>query len=141
LGGFGLLVVGYCWSWVLPLNKALWTPSYAVFTAGQAALCLAAFYYVMDLKGRTRWGLPLIVYGVNAITVFVMSGIVAKTLIYVKVPWEGGATSAQAVLFRTVFAPIPGPPEVGSLAYALVWVTLWFGVLLWMYRRGVIIKV
>ncbi len=141
VGGFGLLVVGYCWSWVLPLNKALWTPSYAVFTAGQAALCLGAFYWLMDMRGQTKWGFPFMVYGVNAITVFVMSGIVAKTLIYVKVPWEGGSTSVQSAFFRSTFAQLPGPPEVGSLAYALTWIGLWFLVLLWMYRRKLIIKV
>jgi predicted acyltransferase len=141
VGGVVLLAVGYCWSWVLPLNKSLWTPSYAVFTAGQAAIGLGAFYVAMDLWGRSGWGYPFQVYGVNAITVFVMSGVVAKTLIMIRVPWEDGATSLQAAVFRTVFEWIPGPPEVASLVYALVWITLWYLVLRAMYGRGLVIKV
>ncbi len=141
LAGFGLLVLGYVWGLAFPINKGLWTSSYAVFTAGQAMLCLGAFYWWMDVKGHTRWGQPLVEYGVNAITVFVMSGIVAKTLGAIRVPQaDGTVVSLQSFLYQNVFAPL-GPPQFTSLLYALTWITLWYAVLHVMYRRDVVIKV
>ena len=34
-------IIGYVWSWFFPINKPIWTSSYAVFTAGQAMCALA----------------------------------------------------------------------------------------------------
>ncbi len=141
LAGFALLVLGYVWNGVFPINKGLWTSSYTVFTGGMAMCFLAVFYWTMDLKGYRKWGQPFVEYGVNAITVFVMSGIVAKTLGAIKVTGaDGSPTSLQSWIYHTVFAPI-GPPEFSSLLYALTWITAWFLVLHVMYKRGVVIKV
>jgi len=140
VGGFLLLCLGYVWALALPLNKALWTSSYAVFTAGQALLALGTLFFLVDIKGWRRGVQPFVVYGMNAITVFVMSGTVAKLLGAWKVMGPDGPRSLQKAIFETVFVPL-GPPKVASLLYALVWVTCWYGVLLWMYRRKVFIKV
>lgn len=142
LAGAGLVTLGYVWSLALPINKSLWTSSYAVFTAGQAMCALGACYWLIDLKGHTRWAAPFVTYGINAITVFVMSGIVAKLLGAIRVP--GGETGAgiplQKAIYDGVFAPL-GPDQFTSLLYALVWITAWYGVLRWMQRRGAVIRV
>ncbi len=142
LAGVGLVCLGYAWDLVLPINKSLWTSSYAVFTAGQAMCALAVCYWAVDLKGYTRGTAPLVTYGINAITVFVMSGIVAKLMGAIRVP--GGETGAgvplQKAIFDTVFAPL-GPPKFASLLYALVWIGSWYLVLRWMQRRGIAIRV
>ena len=137
LAGVGLVCLGYAWDLVLPINKSLWTSSYAVFTAGQAMCGLGVFYWLFDVRGHTRWAHPLVVYGVNAITVFVLSGLVAKTLGAIHVDAD---TSLQGAIFNTVFRPI-GPLKVASLAYALAWIASWYAVLAWMYRRRWIVKV
>lgn len=141
VAGVVLLALGYAWALALPLNKALWTSSYAVFTAGQALLALGALFYWVDVRGRTRFTRPFVVYGVNAITVFVMSGIVSKLLSAWKVAGANGeSVSLQKALYEAVFVPL-GPPKVASLLYALVWITCWYGVLRWMYGRKMFIKV
>ncbi|MCB1037830.1 MAG: DUF1624 domain-containing protein, partial [Acidobacteria bacterium] len=95
-----LTVAGYVWSWFFPINKALWTSSYTVFTAGLAfcALGLAAWFF--DLQNHPRLARPFAVYGVNAITVFVGSGLLARTLGYVRIGAEG-TRSLQAFLYQT----------------------------------------
>lgn len=137
LAGVGLVCLGYVWDLVLPINKALWTSSYAVFTAGQAMCALGVFYWLFDVRGHGRWAHPMVVYGVNAITVFVLSGLVAKTLGAIHVDPD---TSLQKAIFDTVFRPI-GPVKVASLAYALVWIGSFYVLLSWMYRRRWIVKV
>ena len=142
LAGVALVVLGYVWDWALPINKSLWTSSYAVFTAGQALCALGAFYWLIDLKGYRRWAQPLVVYGVNAITVFVMSGIVAKTMSAIRVPGGEGSAGVplQKAVFDSVFAPL-GPPKLASLLFALTWIAAWYGVLYVMYKRETLIKI
>ena len=74
---------------VFPINKSLWTSSYATFTAGLAAIALAACYRWVDVNGtprRQQLTEPLVALGRNALLLFVLSGVLAKTLIYVKWP-------------------------------------------------------
>ena len=37
---------------MLPLNKPLWTASYALFASGVAMAALAVFYFILDLVGE-----------------------------------------------------------------------------------------
>lgn len=136
VGGSLLVTAGYVWSWFFPINKALWTSSYAVFTAGIAACALALCVWFFDVRGHGRVARPLGLYGVNAISVFVGSGVLAKTLIYLKV----SDRSLQSILHQTLFASWL-PPYAASLAYALAWIAGWFVVLWWMDRRGMVLKV
>ena len=134
--GFILLTIGYLWSWAFPLNKALWTSSYAVFTGGQAMLMLGLCYWFIDVKGKSGWTKPFVVYGVNAITVFVMSGIIAKTFGFIKI----GDISLQRWIFLNGFDSWL-PTIDASLAYSIVWVFVWYLILNWMYKRNIILKV
>lgn len=134
--GSGLVVLGYAWNWFFPINKALWTSSYAVFTAGLGYCALALAYYLFDLADRRALARPLTLYGINAITVFVGSGLLAKTLLYVKV----GDASLHGWLYGRLLASwLPAYPA--SLAWAVCWIAGWFLVLTWMAQRGIVIKV
>ncbi len=138
--GFVLLTIGYAWHWVFPLNKALWTSSYTLFTAGIAACLLALCYWWIEVQDRRRWTRPFVIYGVNAITVFFFSGLVGKALFLIRVPGESGMEGIQSVLFKTVFAPLASPMNA-SLLYALVWITAWYGVLHIMDRKNIQVRV
>lgn len=131
-----LVIVGYVWNWFFPINKPIWTSSYAVFTAGLAACGLALCTWFFDVLEWRRVARPFTIYGVNAITVFVGSGVVALTLAFVKI----GGKSLQHLIFSNLFSSWL-PPKPASLGYALTWITCWFLVLLWMDRRGIRIKV
>jgi predicted acyltransferase len=89
-----LVVCGYVWGWFFPINKPIWTSSYAVFTAGLAFCGLALCYRFIDVRGNRAIGRVFAVYGMNAIAVFVGSGVVARTLAYVRV---GDASLHQLV--------------------------------------------
>jgi predicted acyltransferase len=138
--GTVLVVGGYVWNWGFPINKSLWTSSYVLLTGGQAMCALALCYWTVDLKGHTRWTHPFVVYGVNALVVFVASTLVTKTLVHVQVTVGGETTSVHQYLFETVFLPL-APPMAASLLYALLYILLWYGVLAVMYRKNVIVTV
>ncbi len=139
--GLALTVAGLAWGLVFPINKNLWTSSYVLLTAGLAAYLFAFVYYIADVVGHQAWARPAVVYGRNAIFVFVVSGLTAKTLYLIKLPSAAGVLiSLQAYLHRALFASWL-PPYAASLAFALANVLAWYLVLLWMDRRGLYLKV
>jgi len=82
-----------------------------------------------------------VVYGRNAVFVFVASGLLARTLGVIKVGGrEAVAVSLQAWLHRTLLASWL-PPCPASLAYAVASVLFWYAVLRELDRRGIYLKV
>lgn len=136
-------VAGQVMNFWFPINKNLWTSSYVVFSAGLALLLLALCFWVIDYKGHKRVAWPFVVFGVNAISVFVLSGMVARVLALVKVGpvrADGSQVSLQRSIYDNLFASWAGPMN-GSLAYAIAFVLIMFMPMLILYRRKIFIKV
>jgi predicted acyltransferase len=141
LGGLTLAAVGQAWHFVFPINKNLWTSSYAVFMAGLASLLLAALYWTIDVKEWRGWTKPFVILGSNAITLFVASGMLVKTLALIRVAGDDGqpiAVSRYAYLHW--FVPLASPKNA-SLLYALANLVILFALLAWMYRRRLFLRV
>ena len=139
-GALGM-VIGWLWGFFFPINKALWTSSYVVFTAGFAAVALATCIWLIDIRGYKRWAKPLVVYGVNPMVAFVGSGIMARLIVsLIKIDYHGKTTPLQQVTYKAVFEPW-FTPEFASLLWALSFVLLWLGILWLLYRRNIILKV
>lgn len=136
-----LVGVGRLWDLALPINKPIWTSSYVAYTTGWALLVLGSLHWLIDVRGWRRWARPLEIYGVNAITMFVASGLMAKTLVLWRIPIEPeGTTSAYALIYQSAFVPWAGPLN-GSLAFAIATVLFWLGVAWVMHARRIFIKV
>jgi predicted acyltransferase len=140
-GSLIAVLVGLLWGMVFPINKNLWTSSYVVFTAGMGGLVLGAFYWMIELRGWKRWSQPFVIYGMNAIAVFVASGLLTKTLVRVRVPAAAGeTTSLYNWIYTNLFASWAGPLH-GSFAFALSYVVFWLFMMWLLYRRGIFIKI
>lgn len=139
--GWVLLLLGVFWSIGFPINKNLWTSSYVLFTAGAALQFLAFLYWVVDVKKWRAWTYPAVVFGRNAIAVFVLSGLVAKTLLLTKVPAaDGRMKSLYQLLYERLFASWAGPLP-GSLAFALATLLFWWVAMLLLARRKIYITI
>jgi predicted acyltransferase len=143
--GVALVACGYVMNIWFPFNKNLWTSSYVVLSAGMSLIFLALCYWIVDLKGYKRIGKPFVIYGMNAITVFVLSGVVGKTLGLIRETTtlaDGTSVqrSLQAYYYETFFASWAGP-MIGSLAYAIAFIVLMFLPVWWLYRHRIFIKV
>ena len=139
--GTALLALGWSWSLVFPINKPLWTSSYVLYTSGLALLTLASCYWLIDIKGYTRWTKPFVIFGVNALTLFVFSGILARLLGMIRVTGpEGKEIALQSWIFTNVFLPFAEPINA-SLAYAVSYILLWLFLMWLLYRKQVYIKV
>ncbi|HTH55407.1 MAG TPA: DUF5009 domain-containing protein [Cyclobacteriaceae bacterium] len=138
--GVVLIVAGSTWGLAFPLNKSLWTSSFVLYTAGIAMQFFAFCYWLIDVQGWKKWATPFTYYGMNAIFVFVASGMLAKTLIRIKIGEGDDKTSLWGYIFKNVYDSWL-PPKVASLAFALTLVSFFLLILWWMYRKKIFIKV
>lgn len=139
--GLLLMAAGYAWSTVLPLNKPLWTSSYAVWTGGIAMVALGVLHRAAMWPGGRLLLHPLQVYGVNALLVFVGSGILGRIVgKLVTVTVDGRTMTLKAWFYESALLPL-AEPRVASLMFALLWVAGWYVVLLALFRRGIVWKV
>lgn len=140
MGNLGLFI-GAIWNAWLPINKNLWTSSYAVFTAGFALIVLGFCYFFVDIKGYKKPVYPFVVYGMNAITVFVLSGIIGRLSVYLKVSLsDGSTTTVKNYIYTNFFASWLGPMN-GSLGYAIAHVLLMYLFVWILYKKRIFIKI
>lgn len=140
--GLGLALGAY----LLPINKNLWTPSYAVFTAGWSLVILAACHALLDeappgLRTLARQAcLPLTIYGMNALFLFVCSGLIGRLLQAIQVANGAVPMTLKAKLFQDLSA-LPISPANASLLFALVFNLVMFTVAWAMWRKQWFVKV
>ncbi|MGI8789156.1 MAG: hypothetical protein ACR2HG_15565 [Pyrinomonadaceae bacterium] len=139
--GVVLTAIGWCWSFWFPINKSLWTSSYVVYTAG-LALCFFGFcFWLIDIKGYKKWSKPFVVFGANAIALYVGSSIMSAILNFVQLDTRLDSTiSLQEMIFKFFFAPLAAPVNA-SLLYAIWFVLIWWLIMCLLYRRRIFIKI
>jgi predicted acyltransferase len=152
VGGALLMWLGSIMDFWLPINKALWTSSYSVFMAGLAMICLGVYYWFIDVQGWRRFVKPFAIYGMNAITVFVLAGVIGRLSFEIKIAAaDGKSVSLKTWLFEKLFAPFASPdtapcfgflasPRNASLLWALMYVALLYLVAWGMYRKKWFVK-
>lgn len=112
--------------YVCPIVKRIWTPSWAVYSAGWTFLILAAFFAVLDVLEWRGWEWFLVVVGMNSIAMYVMSqifrGFVRSRLVMHVGPWG----------FQSLYAPL--------YMDLLILLVLWL-VCAWMYKRKIFLRI
>ena len=143
-GGAIAAAAGLAWSFALPLNKALWTGSYALFTAGLASLAFAACYWLIDVEAVDAWARPFVWLGVNPLAIYFLSELTSDLL---DRPWlrvAGETMALKTWLFWELIDPLVGGrlQEMGvSLVFALLTLAAWTAVAGVLHRRGIRIHV
>ena len=133
--GNALIIVGYTWGLVFPINKSLWTSSYVLVSSGIAAVVLGILIYLIDVKNWRQWSKPFEVFGMNPLIIYVLSILWVKTYFQFHV----GEQNIYGWLYSTVFEPI-GNPTFGSLLFALFHVFGCWLIAYILYKRKIYIK-
>jgi len=137
--GGAAAITGLAWGRVFPINKNLWTSSFAMLAAGMAALTLATCHW-MDVRGWRRWSQPFAAFGRNPLAAYFLSVGVDSILTRSVV----GGTSLKSGLYHWLFdmwlQPCCGA-KAASLAYAVAYVVLWSVVVGAMHRRRVFVGI
>ena len=148
VGGVVMLLTGYWWDKVFPINKKIWTSSFTVYTSGLATITIATMIYLIEYKNMRGWFTKFFdVFGKNALFVFALSAFLPRTLALIRIPDHVDDEGKMAYitpwswLYQRVLIHIPGDPRVGSLAYAIcVILFMWF-VCWWLDKKKIYIKV
>jgi len=122
--GWGIDAVGLC-----PLVKRIWTPSWAIYSTGWVTLMLAGLMAVIDRAGYQRWAFPLIVVGLNPITMY--------CLFQLSSGWIKQQTRTH--FGQQIFNSL-GPEFLPMLERGTVLLVLWL-IVWWMYRRKLFVRI
>ncbi len=125
------LVAGATLGWlgICPLVKRIWTPSWVLFSGGWCCLLLALFYFVVDLRQRGKWALPLVVIGANSIAAYLIAHLFQSFL-------EKALLTHLGVGVFQVFGKSYQPLLHGAATLGLMWLLLY-----WMWRRKLFLKI
>lgn len=131
LAGAALVFAGSVCNVWLPINKSLWTSSFALFMAGLDCVALAALVWLIDGLGYRRWAHPLIVLGMNAIAVYMLSELVplVLTLAFSK------ASAGRGSLENSVDNVSLLPASALQFCYAIVFALGMYAFAWLLYRR------
>lgn len=139
--GVTLCALGWFWSLVFPINKPLWTSSYAVYTSGLALCFLGFCYWLIDISGYRKWSKPFVIFGMNALALYVGAELMSKCLYLIKVTGaDGKAIPLKEWIFSNIFLPFATPINA-SLFYAVTYILFWLFVMWILYRRKIFIRI
>ena len=145
VAGLALLWLGQIGdAWLMPINKNLWTPSYAVFMAGWGCIVFGVFYWLLDAmplpmarERVARWMKPFVVFGMNALFIFALSGLIGRILILVK--FDSGLT-LKGALFEPIQASSLAPVNA-SLVFAIGFVLVMYAIAWGLWKKRWFVKV
>lgn len=130
VAGFLLMSAGFLLTEALPLNKRIWSPSFALATCGLAAMLQATLMYFIDLKDKRRWCRFFEVFGVNPLFLYVLSELLAIVI---------SVTGVKPPVYGAILALVPDP-YLASAVYSLLFMLL-MGAAGWpLYRKKIYIK-
>jgi predicted acyltransferase len=147
-----LVAGGLLWNLSFPINKKLWTSSFALYAGGLSMLLLAAFIYIVDER---RLGLSrinkdpanfsshpiiykiLLVFGTNAILAYMISEL-GDNLMGSIHPSSG--MTLKAATFVTIHRAAP-PADWASLLYSVAFVSLCWLAVLPFYRKRIFLRI
>ncbi len=140
VAGVALILLGLGLSHWLPINKKIWTSSFALLSGGVSLAGFSFYYWVVDGMQWKAWTPPALIFGTNAILAFVLSGVITTLSDRIHVTTEGGRLSLHEWGYTHLFATWLAPVNA-SLAYAIAIVLLNLALLYPLYRRRIFFNV
>jgi len=140
IAGLGLTLSGLLLHPLFPINKQLWTSTYVLFTAGAALLLLAVCYWLIEGLGFKKWAVPFLIFGTNAIAVYVGSSLMAKLMGWIRVSSGGEGVSFKAFVYNQLLVPWAGYLN-GSLVFPFLLILIWIGIMIPLYRNKIFIRI
>jgi len=140
LAGNLLIAAGLIANQWLPINKKLWTSSFSLFMAGLDFVMFAIFVWLVDGLGYQRVVKPLVIFGKNAIVVYLVSEFLDEVFGLVRWSSGGHTGTLHRWIFEHLFAPLLRPIDA-SLLFAIAYTLLMYLLAYAMYRRGWFVRV
>jgi len=117
------------WTGICPVVKRIWTPAWTLFSGGVCFFFLAAFSYIIEMKGYRKWAFPLVVIGMNSIAAYLIAHL-----------FGGFIESSFRIHLGAHFFGFAGPGLEPLMQGAAVLLMYWL-ILFWMYRNKLFLKI
>lgn len=140
----GILFIGTAliWNLVHPINKKIWTGSYVLITTGLAVMILGLLVQLLDVKKAKIIGVSFCeAFGKNPLFIFVLSGFIPKVSTLIRIAFEDKFITPLQWFYQNVCALFPGRTENGSLLYAVILLSLYGLLAMWMNKKRIYIRV
>lgn len=134
VAGVIALIAGGMWSFIFPINKALWSSSYVLWTAGIAALTYALCYWLIEIKQLKRWSKPFEIFGVSAMLAYILHVLFLKIQAMIIIPISGESSINLRLFITKQLFPL-ADLKLASLLYALSYTLLWFMIIALIYYK------
>ncbi len=135
LAGASLVFLAYCWNYLLPINKKLWTSSFVIYTVGLDCLILATVIYIIEFMKKRAWTPFFEVFGRNPLFIYLLSEVGATILYMVPV----GKISLFSWLYLHIFKP--AGDYTGALLFAIAWMLICWVVGYIMDKKKIYVRV
>jgi predicted acyltransferase len=126
VGGASLVVAGLLLNFWIPINKKIWTASFALVSTGICLLTLLLFYFVCDVWQKRRWGRVFVIVGTNSIFIYLFHEILGRWMRQTAPVFFGWAVDWW------------GAPGKMLMAAALIGLQIY--VCWWLYQRKIFFK-
>jgi predicted acyltransferase len=149
VAGAVLLLVGYCWDMVYPINKKIWTSSYTIYTSGLAIISLAVLIYLIEFKEKKNAFTKFFdVFGKNPLFIFVLSGFLPRVLALIRIQNAVDPVTGKPVylppfgwFYEHICKNIATDLRMGSLVYALGMIAFYWSIVYVMDKKKIYVKV
>lgn len=139
--GAGLALTGWLISAAIPINKALWSVSFVLVTAGLGFALLGLLHVAADGRRTPAVARPFLWLGRNALVIYVLSSALTNLLLRVSVAGPGGGEVALQERLFAAFLAVLSPPALASLAFALFVLVFWTAIAGLFHRVGFFVKI
>ena len=132
---------GFLLSYGCPINKKIWSPTFAIATCGLASVSLALLILIIDVKGKKAWSRFFESFGINPLFMYVTAGVFGILFDNIRFTvGEGKSINLHRYIYGEVLQPALGDYP-GSLAYALLFVCLVWIAGYVLYKKKIYIKI
>ncbi|MDA0987226.1 MAG: heparan-alpha-glucosaminide N-acetyltransferase domain-containing protein [Bacteroidetes bacterium] len=140
IAGQLLLFIGLVLDNFIPINKNIWTTSYSIFMTGWALTIFSIFYFINDVKYYKWWAKPFVIFGLNSILVFVLSGVIARLFSLIKITELESPISLHTFLYQKYFEPLASPINA-SLLWAISFLSTMYLVCWILWKKKIFLKI
>ncbi|KAL0228169.1 hypothetical protein RCL1_004312 [Eukaryota sp. TZLM3-RCL] len=135
------LVFGFLFSFIIPVNKALWTTSYVFYAGFWAGVLFYCLYYIIDVWKFEKLFRIFKIMGSNSLIVFLGSSMVTLFLIYFTYNCNGSRCTFYGFPYHFFKDILSFCPKLASLFAGLCHSFFFLLVTFILYKKKIFIKV
>lgn len=138
--GTALSFLGFLLDYGCPINKKIWSPTFVLTTCGLASSFLALLIWIIDVKGYKKWSRFFESFGINPLFMYVVAAVLSILLGSVHIPYGEKMISLHGYCYNGLLQPLFGD-YLGSLVFAVLFVTLVWVIGFGLYKKKIYIKI